>query len=399
MSGVVEAINESETPFAFAGEMQNSHELKSPNAIFSSTSESSTEQRATPGIVNQIEPSNNFGALQDFLDDPAIEEIWINSPTRIFVAKNGRSELTTVILTEQEVKTLVERMLATSGRRVDLSQPFVDAMLLDGSRIHVAIPDITREHWSVNIRKFVAKSHSLTDLVRSGSLTSEASDYLQNCVDSGRNIIVSGATGAGKTTMMNALLNSASANERIVTCEEVFELQLTNPDWVALQTRQPSLEGTGEITLRRIIKEALRMRPSRLVIGEVRQAECLDLLVAMNSGMPSMCSVHANGTREAIAKLCLLPMLAGSNVSAEFVVPAVAAAVDVVIHLGLLRSGQRVVHEISTLSGRIEGNSIELTAVFSRKGTNLEANSLISDRGISHESLMAEANSSNRKFS
>jgi pilus assembly protein CpaF len=238
-------------------------------------------------------------------------------------------ELTTLILTEQDVKTLVERMLAASGRRVDLSQPFVDAMLGDGSRIHVAIPDVTREHWSVNIRKFVVKSHSLTDLVKTGSIISAAANFLQTCVDSGLNIIVSGATGAGKTTMMNALLNSAQSSDRVITCEEVFELQLINPDWVAMQTRQPSLEGTGEVTLRRIIKEALRMRPTRLVVGEVRQGECLDLLVAMNSGMPSMCSVHANGAREAIAKLCLLPMLAGNNVSAEFVVPAVAAAVDV----------------------------------------------------------------------
>ncbi|MCX6404580.1 MAG: ATPase, T2SS/T4P/T4SS family [Actinobacteria bacterium] len=380
MSGVPGAVDESGVSFVVSGGRQKSQDQQSANAIISRNTESLTSTRATPDIVKLADGNLHYGAIQEFLDDPAIEEIWINSPSRIFIAKQGVPELTTLILTEQEVKTLVERMLAASGRRVDLSQPFVDAMLGDGSRIHVAIPDVTREHWSVNIRKFVVKSHSLADLVKTGSITSAAANFLQTCVDSGLNIIVSGATGAGKTTMMNALLNSARSSDRVITCEEVFELQLINPDWVAMQTRQPSLEGTGEVTLRRIIKEALRMRPTRLVVGEVRQAECLDLLVAMNSGMPSMCSIHANGAREAIAKLCLLPMLAGSNVSAEFVVPAVAAAVDVVVHIGMLASGQRVVHEISTVSGRIEGSSIELMPVFTRKGAILQATGFVPEK-------------------
>ena len=330
-----------------------------------------SENFSRTGFVLAPDAAEHFGAIQKYLEDPSVEEIWINRPTRIFIARGGRPELTTLLLTEDEVRTLVERMLASTGRRVDLSQPFVDAMLPDGSRIHVVIPDVTREHWSVNIRKFIAKAQSLQDLVLQGSLTKAAAAFLQNCVDDGLNIIVSGATGAGKTTMMNALLNSAPASQRVVTCEEVFELQLINPDWVALQTRQASLEGTGEVTLRRIIKEALRMRPNRLVVGEVRQEECLDLLVAMNSGMPSMCSVHANGAKEAVAKLCLLPMLAGSNVSAEFVIPAVAAAVDVVIHLALLPCGRRVVHQIASLSGRIEGSVVEVAELFVRRDGQL----------------------------
>ena len=382
MSGVLEAIDESGVSSAASGGGQKSQEQLIANATFARNTETLTAQRATPDIVKPADGNMSYGAIQEFLDDPNVEEIWINSPSRIFIAKQGVPELTTLILTEQDVKTLVERLLAASGRRVDLSQPFVDAMLGDGSRIHVAIPDVTREHWSVNIRKFVVKSHALTELVKTGSLTLAAANFLQTCVDSGLNIIVSGATGAGKTTMMNALLNSARSSDRVITCEEVFELQLVNPDWVAMQTRQASLEGTGEVTLRRIIKEALRMRPTRLVVGEVRQGECLDLLVAMNSGMPSMCSIHANGAREAIAKLCLLPMLAGNNVSAEFVVPAVAAAVDVVVHVGILPNGQRAVHEISTVSGRIEGNSIELLPVFVRKASALQATGFIPEKLI-----------------
>ena len=328
-------------------------------------------------ITNQI---SGFGPLQPLLDDPTIEEIWINEPGRIFVARNGKSELTSVILGDAEVRGLVERMLASSGRRVDLSSPFVDATLPDGSRLHVAIPDVTRKHWSVNIRKFIMTSKSLDGLVVANTLTDQAAAFLQACVVAGLNIVVSGATQAGKTTLMNALLNSAPSSERVITCEEVFELQLTSPDWVALQTRQASLEGTGEIPLRRLIKEALRMRPSRLVVGEVRQEEALDLLVAMNAGMPSMCSLHANGSRDAISKLCLLPMLAGSNVSAEFVVPTVASVVDILVHTALQPDGTRKVQQITSVTGRIEGNSVEIGDIFKFQNGRLESQGIFPEK-------------------
>jgi pilus assembly protein CpaF len=341
--------------------------------ILSQSTSAASDNESPQALVEQIANHiSGFGLLQPLLDDPSVEEIWINEPGRIFVARNGKSELTSVILSDVEVRGLVERMLASSGRRVDLSNPFVDATLPDGSRLHVAIPDITRKHWSVNIRKFIMGSKSLEGLVSVGTLTDQAAAFLQACVVSGLNIVVAGATQAGKTTLMNALLNSAPSSERVITCEEVFELQLTSPDWVALQTRQASLEGTGEIPLRRLIKEALRMRPSRLVVGEVRQEEALDLLVAMNAGMPSMCSLHANGSREAISKLCLLPMLAGSNVSAEFVVPTVASVVDIVVHTALRSDGSRRVQQITSVTGRVEGNSIETGDIFSFQNEHLE---------------------------
>ena len=343
----------------------------------SAASDHESPQVLAEQIANHI---SGFGLLQPLLDDPSVEEIWINEPGRIFVARNGKSELTSVILSDVEVRGLVERMLASSGRRVDLSNPFVDATLPDGSRLHVAIPDITRKHWSVNIRKFIMGSKSLEALVSVGTLTDQAAAFLQACVVSGLNIVVAGATQAGKTTLMNALLNSAPSSERVITCEEVFELQLTSPDWVALQTRQASLEGTGEIPLRRLIKEALRMRPSRLVVGEVRQEEALDLLVAMNAGMPSMCSLHANGSREAISKLCLLPMLAGSNVSAEFVVPTVASVVDIVVHTALRTDGTRRVQQVTTVTGRVEGNRIETGDIFSFQNNRLEPQGIFPGR-------------------
>jgi len=313
-----------------------------------------------------------FGPLQPFLDDPEIEEIWINEPGRVFVARRGRSQLTTLILTSDEVADLVERMLRSSGRRIDLSTPFVDAMLPDGSRLHVVIPQITRTHLAVNIRKFVLSIATLDELVALNSISVQAANFLEASVVAGLNILVSGGTQAGKTTMLNALCAAIPARERTVTVEEVFELQLQLPDVVAMQTRQANLEGTGEIPLRRLVKEALRMRPSRLIVGEVRQAECLDLLIALNSGIPGMCTLHANSAREALLKMCTLPLLAGENVSAAFVVPTVATSVNLVVHLGTDAGGHRRVREIVGVPGRIESDVIEVADIFTSRGNQLE---------------------------
>ncbi len=309
-----------------------------------------------------------FGPLQRFLDDPEVEEIWINQPGRVFVARAGRSELTTTMLAPGEVRDLVERMLKPSGRRLDLSSPFVDALLPDGSRLHAVIPDITREHLSLNIRKFIVAANGLEDLVARGSMTAHAARFLEAAVLAGLNIIVAGGTQAGKTTLLNTLINSISPRERVITCEEVFELRPNLPDVVSMQTRQPNLEGHGEIRLRRLIKEALRMRPSRIIVGEVRQEEALDLLIALNSGLPGMCSVHANSAREAVIKLCTLPLLAGENVTAAFVVPTVATSVDLVVQVGMDHRGRRRVLEIVALPGRVEGGVIEIADIFTTRG-------------------------------
>ncbi|WP_411285965.1 CpaF family protein [Lapillicoccus sp.] len=309
-----------------------------------------------------------YGPLQRYFDDPAIEEIWINAPSKVFVARGGIAELTTTILTADEVRDLVERMLRTSGRRVDLSSPFVDATLSDGSRLHVVIPDITKDHWHVNIRKFVVKADHLDDLVRLGTLTRQSAKFLEACVVSGLNILVAGGTQSGKTTMLNCLSSAIPARERVVTCEEVFELKIPLRDVASLQCRQPSLEGTGEVPLRRLVKEALRMRPSRIIVGEVRQAESLDLLIALNSGLPGMCTLHANSAREAIIKMCTLPLLAGENIGSRFVVPTVASSIDIVVHQALERDGVRRVREILAVPGRIEGDVIEAADIFVTRG-------------------------------
>lgn len=311
-----------------------------------------------------VDAVGGLGPLQPYLDDPDVEEIWINGPERVFVARRGVAELTPVVLDDVEVRALIERMLKSSGRRVDLSSPFVDASLPGGHRLHAVVPDITRSHAAINIRKFVARARTLEDLAVAGALTAPAAAFLRAAVAAGLNVLVSGATQAGKTTMLGALLAAVPVRERIITCEEVFELEVTAPDHVALQCRQPSLEGHGEIPLRRLVKEALRMRPDRLVIGEVRQAESLDLLIALNSGLPGMCTLHANSAKEAVTKLCTLPLLAGQNIGSGFVVPTVAASIDLVVHCVLGRDGTRRVAEIRAVTGRTEGPVVETAAIF-----------------------------------
>lgn len=307
---------------------------------------------------------NSFGPLRELILDPNIEEIWINSPSRIFVARHGKSELTNLILSKENVQDLIERLLVWGGRRLDVSTPFVDARLPDGSRLHVAIPEVTAVDWAVNIRKHLGVASNLNDLVNLGSISEEIAELITKSVDHGLNIVVSGGTQAGKTTFLNAILSQVPATERVITIEEVFELKPNLPDSIALQTRNSNLEGEGEITLRRLIKEALRMRPSRIVVGEVREAEALDLLIALNSGLPGMATLHSNSARGAINKLQILPLLAGDNISQEFITPTVANCVDLVIQCAIDPFGLRRVIEVVAVTGRNEASVIEIESIF-----------------------------------
>lgn len=307
---------------------------------------------------------SGFGALQPLLDDPGVEEVWVNGDGAVHTARGGVAERTVLRLDETTVRDLVERMLQATGRRVDVGQPFVDASLPDGSRLHVAIADVVRGSWAVNIRKFLPGHRSLDALVAQGALTPDAARALGEAMRTGASVIVSGATHAGKTTMLGALLAACAADQRIITVEETFELAVEGADVVALQGRQPSLEGTGEITLRRLVKEALRMRPDRLVVGEVRDAEALDLVLALNTGVPGACTVHANSAAEALDKLCLLPLLAGRNIDRAFVAPAIASSVDLVVHCARDGAGRRYVEEIVAPTGEVGEGRVLSRPVF-----------------------------------
>jgi pilus assembly protein CpaF len=313
-------------------------------AFESSSGINNQDELALKGLVkNQLV---GLGSLQQLLEDPGIEEVWINSPGQVFIARGSVTERISLELTATEIRQAVERMLRDSGRRLDRSEPFVDSTLQDGSRLHVAIPDVTRQDWAVNIRKFPTRVFTLADMVSFGSINQELKRFLETEFVSGTNILVSGATQAGKTTMLCALLNVGAETDRLISVEETFEIRTNYLDWVAMQARQPNLEGVGEITLRRLVREALRMRPTRLVIGEVRQAEALDLLIALNSGIAGLCTIHANSAQEALAKLELLPLLAGENIPAAFVSQTVNRTIGLVIHCGRDDSGARKVTEV-----------------------------------------------------
>ena len=310
-----------------------------------------------------------FGPLQELMEDPSIEEVWINSPNRIFVARHGMSELTNLTLTFDEVRNLVERLLMWGGRRLDLSHPFVDARLPDGSRLHVAIPEITAQHWAVNIRKHLMRGKSLEELAKLNVMSEEVCKFLITCVEAGLNILVSGSTQAGKTTLLNALVSAVPLRSRVITIEEVFELRPRLPDCVALQTKPANLQGEGEVPLRKLIKEALRMRPSQIVVGEIREAESLDLLIALNSGLPGMATIHANSAKDAISKLQTLPLLAGENISHKFIAPVVAAAIDLVVHLSIAPDGVRRIMEVAHVTGRLESDRVETEMLYKYAAT------------------------------
>jgi len=322
--------------------------------------------------METMDPDVVFGPIAHLIADPNVEEIWINSPQRIFVAQGGKSQLINLVLTSEAVRDLVDRTLIWSGRRLDLSQPFVDARLPDGSRLHVAIPEVTAEHWAVNIRKHIMRQKSLNELASLGVMTIGIADELSEAVKTGRNILISGGTQAGKTTLLNALISETPLAQRVITIEEVFELQPRVPDLIQMQTRGPNLQGEGEITLRQLIKEALRMRPSRIIVGEVRQAEALDLLLALNSGLPGMGTLHANSARDAITKLQTLPLLAGENISHKFIAPTVASAIDLVVQVSLANNGTRRITEVSRVTGRYENDRVEIENVWRWNGENYE---------------------------
>jgi pilus assembly protein CpaF len=293
---------------------------------------------------------SGFAFLQPFLDDETIEEIWINRPGEIRYAKNGLNYQQSMSFNADDLKTQVERLIRLSGRRLDRSTPFIDAQLGNGYRLHAVIPDITREHLSLNIRKFSERVLTLQDLTAANVLSADQAELLVNRLNRGQNLLISGATQAGKTTLLSALISGLNPQERIVSVEDTFELRCLLPDWVAMQTRPPSTEGRFDVDLRRLVRESLRMRPSRLVVGEVRGAEALDLLIAMNSGIPGLCTIHANSAQEALKKIQTLPLLAGSNISTDFLRSIIGGSLNLFVHCTRGRSGERRVSSIQEIT-------------------------------------------------
>lgn len=300
------------------------------------------EDVAKTSVMNEL---TGFGPLQEFFADAEIEEVWINKPNEVRFHKKGENFVQSLNLDTEELRRIIQKLLRHSGRRLDRSNPSVDAALADGSRLHVVIPEVTHSYWAVNIRKFSKTLKSLDHLLGQGVLTEQQMTQIQLAVANGKNILVSGATQAGKTTMMCAIL-AGLEGQRLVSCEDTFEIFAPLDDWVAMQTRPGSPEGASEVPLRQLVREALRMRPDRIAVGEVRGAEALDLLIALNSGIPGICTIHANSAAEALRKMRTLPLLAGGNISEGFLNPTVDSVIDMVIHCERSSSGKRFVKEV-----------------------------------------------------
>jgi pilus assembly protein CpaF len=299
-----------------------------------------------------------LGILQPLMDDPRVEEIIVNGPLRIFTIRDGRKEQAHGVYfeTDDELRQLVKRVVSSAGRRLDEASPMVDVRLRDGSRLNAVIPPAATRWTSVTIRKFVLRAQSLRELVELGALPAAAADFLDAAVQAGVNILVSGPTGSGKTTLLNALGASIAAlDERVVTVEEVPELLLDRqlPDCVALQVRGKNVEGVGEISIRDLVRNALRMRPTRIVVGEVRGAEALDMLMAMNTGHDgSLTTIHGNSPRDALDRLATLAMMAGERLVGEELVRMVSRTIELVVQLQVtMRTGQRRIASIFEVTG------------------------------------------------
>ena len=299
-----------------------------------------------------------LGILQPFMDTPTVEEILVNGPSRIFVIQDGRKRLVPDVYfdDDDDLRQLVKRLVGPLGRRLDESAPMVDARLPDGSRLNAAIPPATTRWCCITIRKFLLRAHALDELVRLDTLTDSVAHFLDAAVQAGVNILVSGPTGSGKTTLLNALGASiASLDERIVTIEETPELQLDRqlPDCVALQARASNVEGAGEIRIRDLVRNALRMRPTRIIVGEVRGAEALEMLLAMNTGHEgSLATIHGNSPRDALDRLATLAMMAEERLSGEALTKMVARTIELVVQLRFEpRTARRRVASIFEVTG------------------------------------------------
>jgi pilus assembly protein CpaF len=324
-------------------------------------------------ITEVMDEAFGLGPLESLMRDPTVSDILINGPQTVYVERKGRLELTAVKFQDAaHLLHIVQRFVGQSGRRIDETSPMVDSRLPDGSRVNAIIPPLALDGALVSIRRFGATPIRAADLVAKGSATQEMIDFLQACVKARLNIIVSGGTGSGKTTLLNALSASIPDTERVLTIEDAAELRLQQPHVGRLETRPRNVEGQGEVTSRELLRNALRMRPDRIVVGECRGAEAVDMLQAMNTGHDgSMTTLHANDTREALGRLEVMVGLAGVDMPLWVIRRQIASAVQVVVQVSRLMGGARKITKISELTG-LEGENFAMQDLFAFKQTGLD---------------------------
>ena len=319
-----------------------------------------------------------LGPLEDLLDDPSVSEIMVNGPHQVYVERGGRLQLTDLQFADDaSVSAIIERIVAPLGRRIDESQPYVDARLKDGSRVNAIIPPLSLSGPSITIRKFSKKTLTVEDFIRFGTWNANAAAFMEVCVKLRKNIIVAGGTGSGKTTLLNLLSSFIPETERIVTVEDAAELKLVQPHVVRLEARPANVEGKGAVTIRDLVKNCLRMRPDRIIVGECRSGEALDMLQAMNTGHDgSLTTVHANSPRDVVSRLETMVLMSGMELPSRAIREQIASAVDIIIHESRLADGSRKVTAITEVTG-MEGQNIVMQDIFAFRQSGVDENGRI----------------------
>lgn len=316
----------------------------------------------TRDIINE---TIGFGPITPLLNDPHINEVMVNAANQVYVERKGKLELSDVTFKDNNhIMHIIERIVAPLGRRIDESSPMVDARLPNGSRVNIIIPPLALNGPTITIRKFSEKPFSVSDLIRFGTFTSEVAQFLKACVEARLNIVVSGGTGSGKTTTLNVISSFIPSDERIVTIEDAAELQLNQAHVVRLETRPPNIENKGAISIRDLVRNSLRMRPDRIVVGEVRSGEALDMLQAMNTGHDgSLTTGHANSPRDMLSRLETMVLMAGMELPVKAIREQISSAIDLIVQQSRLKDGSRKITYITEVSG-MEGDIITLQDIF-----------------------------------
>jgi len=319
-----------------------------------------------------------LGPIEPLLEDESITEIMVNGPKNIYVERSGKIfRVPMTFESNDHVMRIIERIVAPLGRRIDESSPYVDARLQDGSRVNALIPPISLVGPVITIRKFSKKPISIEQMIQYGSLTAESAEFLKACVGSRLNIVISGGTGSGKTTLLNVLSGFIPSDERIVTIENAAELQLRQDHVITLESRPPNIEGKGEVSIRQLVVNALRMRPDRIVVGEIRDEAALDMLQAMNTGHDgSMTTAHSNSPRDTLSRIETMTLMAGMDLPIRAIREQITSAIDLVVHQERMRDGTRKVVYITEVSG-MEGEVITMTDIFAFEQTGLENGKVI----------------------
>lgn len=326
-------------------------------------------------VLNEV---LGYGPIQPLLDDPDVSEIMVNGPKKVYIEKKGQLIKTNIVFDNDEhVMHVIKRIILPLGRRIDADSPTVDARLPDGSRVNAVIPPVAIDGPSITIRKFRKDKLKIGDLIGFDTLTDNMAEFLRVCVIGRLSIVISGGTGSGKTTLLNVLSGFIPDNERIVTIEDAAELQLQQDNIVRLETRPNNLDGAGEVTIRDLVRNSLRMRPDRIVVGECRGGEALDMLQAMNTGHDgSLTTVHANSPRDALSRLETLVMMVGMELPVKVIRQQIASAVDVIVHQARLNDGTRKITAITEVCG-MEGDTVVMTDIFKYEHTGVDANNKV----------------------